>query len=170
MLTNQWFSTPTKLRLTAFELCLQLFTHREDVDILNKSELHKLAGEMRTFTAQDVGQGIEALKTACPVSQKFGHSKACPRNEYCTAALQADLLPEQLMGSKCLYQGFQALHSCLCVVGHQLLCLCIDNGQQRHLLDWKAKSLTSQKASKNAWPAGQNCLRIEGGSASYARA
>ena len=53
--------------LTALILYLQLFTHREDVDTLNRSELQKLTGEVMKFVAQDVGQGVEALKAACPV-------------------------------------------------------------------------------------------------------
>ena len=45
----------------------QLFTHREDVDALNRDELLALAGEAVRFQAQDTGH-VDALKTSCPVS------------------------------------------------------------------------------------------------------
>jgi hypothetical protein len=49
-------------------LALQLFTHREDVDMLNTNELRALPGEAVTFTAQNSGPSPAALDSGCPVT------------------------------------------------------------------------------------------------------
>lgn len=47
---------------------MQLFTHRLDVDQLNRDELEALPGESVRFEAQDSGTSPDALKAGCPVS------------------------------------------------------------------------------------------------------
>jgi len=49
---------------------LQLFTHREDVDALNNSELRALPGDTVTFAAQNSGPSPAALDSGCPVSSR----------------------------------------------------------------------------------------------------
>ncbi len=46
----------------------QLFTHRADVDALNKAQLEELPGDPVVFRAQDEGQ-LDVLRTGCPASQ-----------------------------------------------------------------------------------------------------
>lgn len=51
----------------------KLFTHNEDVDRLNKSELDKLPGKLHTFTMQEWGveKLIETLKRGCLSPEKL---------------------------------------------------------------------------------------------------
>ena len=54
---------------------LQLFTHREDVDLVNATELKALPGEAKQFVAKDTGNE-EALRMSCPVSSVLVPSNA----------------------------------------------------------------------------------------------
>ena len=47
---------------------VQLYTHREDVDLVNAHQLAGLPTAAVRFTAQDTGPSMDLLKAACPVS------------------------------------------------------------------------------------------------------
>ena len=49
---------------------MQLYTHREDVDLVNGHQLAALPGEAVRYVAQDSGGSPDLLKSACPVSQQ----------------------------------------------------------------------------------------------------
>lgn len=47
---------------------MQLYTHREDVDLVNSQQLNALPAQAIKFAAQDSGLSTDMLQTACPVS------------------------------------------------------------------------------------------------------
>lgn len=46
---------------------LQLYTHREDVDLVNGHQLADLPGEAVRYAAEDSGGSMDLLRAACPV-------------------------------------------------------------------------------------------------------
>lgn len=48
--------------------CLQLYTHREDVDLVNGQLLAALPAQAVRYVAQDSGASLSLLTSACPVS------------------------------------------------------------------------------------------------------
>ena len=46
---------------------MQLYTHREDVDLVNSQQLQALPAQAVRYVAQDSGPSMDLLKTACPV-------------------------------------------------------------------------------------------------------
>ncbi len=47
---------------------MQLYTHREDVDLVNSHQLAALPAQAVRYVAQDSGGSMDLLKSACPVS------------------------------------------------------------------------------------------------------
>ena len=47
---------------------LQLYTHREDVDLVNGQQLAALTAQPVRYAAQDSGASMDLLTSACPVS------------------------------------------------------------------------------------------------------
>ena len=48
---------------------MQLYTHREDVDLVNGHQLAALPAQAVRYAAQDSGASMDLLKSACPVSR-----------------------------------------------------------------------------------------------------
>lgn len=47
---------------------MQLYTHREDVDLVNSQQLSALPVQAVKYAAQDTGTSPDLLQSACPVS------------------------------------------------------------------------------------------------------
>ena len=55
-----------------WEVDVQLFTHREDVDAVNAGELRALAGDVQKSAAKDTGSE-DILRISCPVRNRSVH-------------------------------------------------------------------------------------------------
>ena len=55
-------------RLQLCAVAVQLYTHREDVDLVNSHQLAALPSAAVRYVAQDSGSSMDLLKSACPVS------------------------------------------------------------------------------------------------------